>query len=224
MTGDGGATGQRRWRTVMLALPVLLLGVGIAFYLGHRQVPEMPRASGPTVLLSLNGQPAAVAPMASAPPPPGPARSVLPQEVAAPAGSSNASPAAPKTAMVERPSPAASRPTPVTHPATVPSSPVRHPPPAAAGPARPALPARTLPVAPVGGWYVQVGAFAAPRSARQVLERVRGSGFSGRLTALPGSALQYVWIGPLPDRAAALAVTARVRQDLRLSGFPRHWP
>ncbi|MHB8248084.1 MAG: SPOR domain-containing protein [Acidithiobacillus sp.] len=225
MAGDGGATGQRRWGVVMLALPVLLLGVGLAFYLGHQQVPEAPRAAGPTLVLPLNGQAGAVAPTRSASPSLVRAEP-LPQraEAAAPATSPKAVPVGPKTAGVEQPGHAASRPSPITHPTASPSSPIRYPAVIAAGPAHPATPPRVLPVAPPAGWYVQVGAFGAVRPARQLLDRVRSRGFSGRLAELPGSALQHVWIGPLPDRAAALAVTARLRQDLQLSGFPRHWP
>ncbi len=217
MAGDGDATGQRRWRAVTLALPVLLLGVGIAFYLGHRQVPETPRASGPTVLLPLNGQPSTMAPIRPAPPLPSPVHAEpLPQraEAVAPVTSGKASLlSGSRTAAVAQTGHAASQRSQITHPSVPPLSSVRHPPLAVAGPAHPAA-----------GWYVQVGAFSAPRPARQLLERVRSRGFSGRLAVLPDSALQHVWIGPLPDRAAALAVTARVRQDLRLSGFPRHWP
>ncbi|MHB0889336.1 SPOR domain-containing protein [Acidithiobacillus sp.] len=227
MAGDGGATGQRRWGVVMLALPVLLLGVGVAFYLGHQQVPEAPRAAGPTLVLPLNGQAGAVVPTPSAPPPPSPVRAEpLPPraEAAAPGTSPKAVSAGPKTAVVEQPGRAASRPSPITHPSAPPSPPARHPAVVAAGAAHPAMPPRVLSVAPPVGWYVQVGAFGAARPARQLLDRVRSRGFSGRLAELPGSALQHVWIGPLPDRAAALAVTARLRQDLQLSGFPRHWP
>lgn len=216
MAGDGGATGQRRWRAVMLALPVLLLGVGIAFYLGHRQVPETPLASGPTVLLPLHGQSSAMAPAPAAPLPPSSGHAEpLPQpaEAVAPVASGKALPFGSKTAMVERSGHAASQSSPITHPVALPPSSVGHPPPAA-----------TEPALPAPGWYVQVGAFGTPRPARQLLERVRSRGFSGRLAVLPDSALQHVWIGPLPDRTAALAVTARLRQDLRLSGFPRRWP
>jgi len=216
MAGDGGATGQRGWRAVMLALPVLLLGVGMAFYLGHRQVPEMPRVAGPTVLLPLNGESSAMAPAPSVPQPPSPIRAepLSPRAAAAaPVISGKALPSGSKMAMVERPGRAASQPSPIMHSAALSPSSLGHPPPAATEPARPAP-----------GWYVQVGAFGTPRSARQVLERVRSRGISGRLAVLPGSALQRVWIGPLPDRGAAMAVTARLRQDLRLSGFPRHWP
>lgn len=216
MAGDGGATGQRGWRAVMLALPVLLLGVGMAFYLGHRQVPETPRVTGPTVLLPLNGQPSTMAPIRPAPPPPSPGHAEpLPQraEAVAPVASGKAFLSGSRTAAVAQTGHAASQRSQITHSSALPLSSVRHPPLAAAGPAHPAA-----------GWYVQVGAFSAPRPARQLLERVRSRGFSGRLAVLPDSALQHVWIGPLPDRAAAMAVTARLRQDLRLSGFPRHWP
>ena len=228
MAGDGGATGQRRWGVVMLALPVLLLGIGLAFYLGHQQVPEAPRAAGPTLVLPLNGQAGALAPTRSAPPPPSPVRAEpLPQraEAAAPVTSPKAVPAGPMTAGVEQRGHAASRRNPITHPTAPPSPPSRRPAVVAGGPAaHPAVPAQVLPVAPPAGWYVQVGAFGAVQPARQLLDRVRSRGFGGRLAELPGSALQHVWIGPLPDRAAALAVTARLRQDLQLSGFPRHWP
>jgi len=76
---------------------------------------------------------------------------------------------------------------------------------AAAGAVRPAA---------TGAWAVQVGAFGSEKSARTLADQLVADGFDAFVTATirSGKTLHRVRVGPVPDRASADRLAARLKQ------------
>ncbi len=80
-------------------------------------------------------------------------------------------------------------------------------------------PARATPA--LTGWLVQVGSFANEGNAVQLLEKLRGAGFSAHIEARagdPGGGYK-VRVGPELDRASAERLRQRLREEFALNGI-----
>lgn len=142
---------------------------------------------------------AAPAAASSAPSTPAPAVTQgphpMPLEPAAPAAPAPATAAA-GTAHASPPPPA-----PTAHPAAKPAAASPMPAPAHAAP---------------GGWSVQLGLFAQRDNAERLARSAQAKGFEATLTDRDARSLYHVQIGHLRDRAAAVALQSRLREQ----GFP----
>lgn len=79
----------------------------------------------------------------------------------------------------------------------------------------------TEPSDPLVRWVVQAGSFAAEENARLLVTRLRDGGFaaySAMVTDGPGIAYK-VRVGPVIERQSAVALAARLRQELSIDGL-----
>jgi DedD protein len=72
--------------------------------------------------------------------------------------------------------------------------------------------------APPGRVAIQVGAFADNKAAERLATSLRGRGYSAYVTpgARSGTSRWRVRVGPLPDRAAADKMAAKLKRDEKL--------
>jgi DedD protein len=130
-------------------------------------------------------------------------------------------PEPPAAAPAPVPSPA---PTPVATPAAASSAPTSAPPPAAASKATAAAPEKPVPhaeapkrkappppAAASKGWSVQVGSFAKRENADRYVQQLARKGYTAHV--LGGSTLYRVRVGPAADKAAAVALQAKLAAD-----------
>lgn len=110
-----------------------------------------------------------------------------------------------------RPAPQATTPAADTDSATVPAQPKASPPQAKPTPAPRAV-AKPAPV-PADAWSVQVGSFSQVENAEGLQRRLAAAGFDAFVSRVVTDAgtLYRVRVGPVPDRAAADRLLARVR-------------
>lgn len=133
-----------------------------------------------------------------------------PRKDIAPAPTSAAAPALP---TVDSPAPAAvaqTAPTPKTQPAAIDEAAVARVPEARPAPIEPAV----QPAAPArGAFSVQVGAFGSEATARKLVADIEGDGMPAYIAPLSksGKTLHRVRVGPVPDRAAADKLAARLK-------------
>jgi cell division septation protein DedD len=77
------------------------------------------------------------------------------------------------------------------------------------------------------GWAVQLGVFGSRDNAERLAKQVKGSGFPVLLNEAPGrngKKLYWVRVGPEPDQAGAIALSARLKaaghRDARVVAYP----
>ena len=77
-----------------------------------------------------------------------------------------------------------------------------------------APPAAAVGQQPAGAWAVQVGAFGSEKSARKLADRLAGDGFDVFVTPMSrsGKTLHRVRVGPVPERADAERLAARLKE------------
>ena len=86
---------------------------------------------------------------------------------------------------------------------------------------------RPEPVALPDGWVVQVGSFSKPDNAHALRDKLAGMGFPAFADSVDGGSGQQVVrvrVGPVPDRAAADALLARLKAEAKLEGILRQLP
>jgi DedD protein len=72
---------------------------------------------------------------------------------------------------------------------------------------------KPVPASPRGGLSVQVGAFGSAATARKLVDQLSAEGYSAYVAPLAksGKTLYRVRVGPVPDRAAADQLAARLK-------------
>jgi DedD protein len=74
-------------------------------------------------------------------------------------------------------------------------------------------PARSPARSDIAGWAIQVGSFASRENAERLARNLKGKGFAATVSESSGKGkrLWRVRVGPEADRAAAVALGARLR-------------
>jgi DedD protein len=90
---------------------------------------------------------------------------------------------------------------------------VSAPPQSATRVARAATSASTPRPTAAGGWSVQVGIFARRDNAERMMHEVQGKGFNVAVSGADSKGLFHVHAVGLPDRAAALTLSQRMKAD-----------
>jgi DedD protein len=135
------------------------------------------------------------------------------KSLAAPAPAEGAKPLARASAEAIKPPPVARA------EAVKPSSPTR----AASAPAARVASAE---LRPASGWAWQVGSFASRENAERLTRELKGKGFAASVSesSAKGKRLWRVRVGPESDRAAAVALGAKLRATGHSGGAPVPYP
>ena len=82
------------------------------------------------------------------------------------------------------------------------------------------------PVAVTGGWMVQLGSFRKAENARALRKRLQSAGYPAfvELDSSGRSELSRVLIGPVPGRAQAKDIAAKLEREMKIEGILVHHP